>query len=79
MAVGDRTTLNTLFTLLRDNLVAHGVSPQTQALYREFRSGDVRHSLANIEKAQRLLGYAPPHRIGDGLALAMPWYVGQYA
>lgn len=79
VALGDRTTLNTLFALLRDNLVKYGVSPQTKPVYRDFRSGDVRHSMANIEKAQRLLGYAPTHRIGEGLALAMPWYVAQQA
>ena len=77
VAVGDRTTLNTLFTLLRDELVTQGVSPQTQAVYRDFRSGDVRHSLASVEKAQALLGYAPTHRLGQGLAMAMPWYVRQ--
>ena len=43
--------------------------------YRDFRAGDVRHSLADIGKAQRLLGYAPTQRIGEGLALAMSWYV----
>ncbi len=79
VALGDRTTLNTLFALLRDNLVRYGVSPQVKPVYRDFRSGDVRHSMANIEKAQRLLGYAPTHRIGEGLALAMPWYVAQQA
>ena len=35
-----------------------------------------RHSLADISKAQRLLGYAPTHRLGEGLAEAMDWYVG---
>jgi UDP-N-acetylglucosamine 4-epimerase len=34
----------------------------------------VRHSLADIGKAQRLLGFAPTHRIGQGLELAMDWY-----
>lgn len=43
-------------------------------VYRDFRPGDVRHSLADIGKAQRLLGYAPTQRIGQGLELAMPWY-----
>lgn len=77
IAVGDRTTLNELFYLLRDNLAAHGVNPTAQPVYRDFRPGDVRHSLADISKAQRLLGYAPTQRIGQGLELAMPWYIGQ--
>ena len=36
----------------------------------------VRHSLADLGKAQRLLGFAPTHRLAEGLAEAMPWYVG---
>ena len=78
VAVGDRTTLNDLFRSLRDNLSAHGVAPETQPQYREFRAGDVRHSQADIGKAQRLLGYAPSHRINDGIRVAMPWYVGLF-
>ena len=77
VAVGDRTTLNILFALLRDNLAAHGVSASTQPVYRDFRAGDVRHSQADIGKAQRLLGYAPTHRLAEGVAEAMPWYVAQ--
>ncbi|MDP2163221.1 MAG: NAD-dependent epimerase/dehydratase family protein [Hydrogenophaga sp.] len=77
VAVGDRTTLNTLFGLLRDHLAAHGVSPAMQPVYRDFRAGDVRHSQADVSKARRLLGYAPTHRLADGVAEAMPWYVGQ--
>ena len=46
-----------------------------QPSYRDFRAGDVRHSLADISKAAELLGYAPTHRINEGLAEAMDWYV----
>jgi UDP-N-acetylglucosamine/UDP-N-acetylgalactosamine 4-epimerase len=77
VAVGDRTTLNDLFRLLRDNLAPHGVSPTAQPVYREFRPGDVRHSQADVGKARRLLGYAPSHTLAQGVAVAMPWYVGQ--
>ena len=35
------------------------------------------HSLAGISKAQRLPGYAPTQRVGQGLKLVMPWYIGQ--
>lgn len=79
VAVGDRTTLNQLFAALRDNLASTGVSPTTQPTYREFRAGDVRHSQADISKAQRLLGYEPTHRIKDGIGVAMPWYFKQPA
>jgi UDP-N-acetylglucosamine 4-epimerase len=78
VAVGDRTTLNDLYAKLHHNLLPFYPHLQgIQPVYRDFRSGDVRHSLADISKAQRLLVYAPTHRIGEGLALAMPWYIGQ--
>jgi UDP-N-acetylglucosamine 4-epimerase len=48
--------------------------PQQKPVYREFRPGDVRHSLADISKARRLLGYSPAYRIDQGLELAMGWY-----
>jgi UDP-N-acetylglucosamine 4-epimerase len=76
VAVGERTTLNELFEAIRTLLaprfphLAH-----CRPSYRDFRAGDVRHSLADIGKAQRLLGYAPSHRIREGLAQAMDWYV----
>ena len=79
VAVGGRTTLNILFSLLRDNLVSHGVNADTQPVYRDFRAGDVRHSQADIGKAQRLLGYAPTHNIGQGVQAALGWYVNDEA
>jgi UDP-N-acetylglucosamine 4-epimerase len=75
IAVGERTSLNTLFFLLRDNLLTRGVSVNVQPVYRDFRSGDVRHSLADISKGKSLLGYFPTHRLPDGVAEAMPWYL----
>ena len=75
-AVGDRTTLNQLSFLLKSALGSFSVSsPGIQPIYRDFRSGDVRHSLANIEKAKNYLGYEPTHRIKDGITEAMEWYV----
>lgn len=75
VALGKRTTLNELFHSLQHTLRAKDAAlPGQQPVYREFRAGDVRHSLADISKAQRLLGYAPTHDIEGGLALAMDWY-----
>ncbi|MBV5327325.1 MAG: Vi polysaccharide biosynthesis UDP-N-acetylglucosaminuronic acid C-4 epimerase TviC [Chlorobium sp.] len=80
VAVGDRTSLNQLFENIRSLL-----SPRFPHLkdfkptYRDFRAGDVRHSLANISKAENLLGYAPTHRIHEGLKEAMDWYVKDLA
>jgi UDP-N-acetylglucosamine 4-epimerase len=76
IAVGDRTSLNDLFEHLRTNLVAHYPHLKNfKALHRDFRAGDVRHSLANIEKAATRLGYVPQYKIGEGLVQCMAWYI----
>lgn len=75
VAVGGRTTLNRLFTALQENLALNGVTYTQDAVYRDFREGDVRHSQANISKIQKALGYAPQFDIVQGIAKAMPWYI----
>ena len=75
VALGDRTTLNTLFDALKTALAQCGVEYGTAPVYREFRTGDVRHSQADISKANEQLGYQPAYRIYDGIGKAMPWYV----
>jgi UDP-N-acetylglucosamine 4-epimerase len=78
VALGDRTTLNELYSQLVAILLP--IYPHlmgAKPVFRDFRDGDVRHSLADISKATHLLGYAPSHRISQGLSLAMPWYVAQ--
>lgn len=76
VAVGDRTSLNQLFEVLRSSLATRFAHLRDSApVYQDFRAGDVRHSLADIEKARTLLGYEPSHRIGDGLREALEWYV----
>jgi UDP-N-acetylglucosamine 4-epimerase len=76
IAVGDRTTLNQLFTKIRDILADNfPYLKENTPSYRDFRPGDVRHSLADIDKARQLLGYQPTHNIDQGLAEAMSWYV----
>jgi UDP-N-acetylglucosamine 4-epimerase len=72
VAVGDRTRLNDLYSELR-RLLAPGFPHLKDAAphYRDFRKGDVRHSRADVSKAAKRLGYAPTHRLRDGLAEAM--------
>ncbi len=80
VAVGDRTTLNDLFRAIRDLLAERFPHlRELRPVYRDFRPGDVRHSQADISKAARLLGYAPTHRIAEGLREAMDWYVADLA
>ena len=75
VAVHARTTLNELFAHLARGLAQQGVTYDRKPVYRDFRAGDVRHSQADISKAQRLLGYAPAYTVVQGLELAMPWYL----
>ncbi|MEZ8700433.1 NAD-dependent epimerase/dehydratase family protein [Vibrio cyclitrophicus] len=74
VALGDRTTLNELYFSIQRALNDLDVQHCTAPTYRDFRAGDVRHSQANINKAQQILGYAPEFRIQDGINKAMPWY-----
>ena len=45
------------------------------ATYRDFRPGDIRHSLADISKAKKLLHYKPTESFEQGLKLALEWYI----
>ena len=76
--MGGRLSLNELATLLREAVERRhpglSVPPPTHG---PFREGDVRHSQADVSKAQRLLGYAPTHDVRAGLEAALPWYEAQ--
>jgi len=76
VAVGERTTLNGLYAVLRQ-LLPDLDAPA--AVHESFRAGDVRHSQADVGKAVRLLGYAPTHDLRAGLVEALPWYVARFA
>jgi UDP-N-acetylglucosamine 4-epimerase len=75
VAVGDRTTLNQLFEAIKQALHSNHINYLATPEYRDFRAGDVRHSQADVSKAQALLGYAPQFVIKEGIAKAMPWYI----
>ena len=76
VAVGERTSLSELYLLIKESLAKHGVSVDSELAYSAFRVGDVRHSLASIDKARNFLGYSPSHNVEQGLAEAMAWYSG---
>ena len=64
VAVGCQTSLNQLIELIKDNLRMNSF---TDIEYRDFRTGDVRHSKASIEKAISQLGYEPQFTMDEGL------------
>ena len=75
VAFGERTTLNDLHTMIKNRVEQSGCKKgDSQLIYRDFRAGDVRHSLADISKAEKLLGYAPQYSIDKGLDKATGWY-----
>jgi UDP-N-acetylglucosamine 4-epimerase len=78
VALNDKTTLNELHEIIRSLLEPR--YPHLRAarpVYRDFRSGDVRFSQADIGQAQRLLGYQPRVAVRQGLSKAIDWYVGR--
>lgn len=75
VAVGDRTTLNELFNTIKSTLADNNVTYEQQPTYRDFRPGDVRHSQADVSKANSLLGYDPQFNISQGIDEAMAWYI----
>ncbi len=75
IGLGEQTTLNELFGILKMSLRRKDASlPDPKPIYQDFRPGDVRLSVADISKAQRLLGFAPVRTIEEGLESAMSWY-----
>lgn len=72
IGVGDRTTLNDLYAILWRLMCPAGDAPAPT--YSEFRAGDVRHSLADITKARKHLGYDPAWRLEEGLKRAIEHY-----
>jgi len=74
-AVGDRTTLNDLIGYLKKYLSEFdGEIAGIDAIHGPNRVGDIPHSLASVEKAEKLLGYKPSHTIEKGLQEAISWY-----
>lgn len=74
-AVGDRTTIKDMAVLLQEYLSLY--DPQIKnvgVIYGPKRAGDVPHSKASIDKAEKLLGYKPSHKFKDGLKEAVEWY-----
>ncbi|QAA81315.1 SDR family oxidoreductase [Aequorivita sp. H23M31] len=74
-AVGDRTTLVQLTSLLKKHLSAFDEKiREVEVIHGPNRKGDIPHSLASIEKAEQLLNYAPTHTIDSGIEEAIKWY-----
>lgn len=69
VAYGSSTSLNQLFQLIKGTLKSN-LTPE----YKPERKGDIKNSLANINKAKRLLGYSPLVNLEQGMGLTIDWY-----
>ena len=75
VAFGERTTLNELFEILKTNLSEFDKDIfQLEVIHGPNRAGDIPHSLANIEKAKKIIDYNPEYSVKDGLKEATKWY-----
>lgn len=78
VAVGDRTTLNELFNIIKAFITEYDSKVKSvEPIYGSFRSGDVRHSQADIAKAKELLGFSPTHAVKNGMKTTVEWFVNR--
>ncbi|MBI5857863.1 MAG: SDR family oxidoreductase [Sphingobacteriales bacterium] len=69
IACGHQTSLQQLFEILKKE-----AGSALQAIHGSERKGDIKHSLADISKAKKLLGYNPQVSVEEGLKLTFKWY-----
>ena len=76
VACGEATSLNSLFSMLRDEMELLDQDVKAiKPIYEKIRVGDIPHSLASIEKAKQLLNYAPDISVEEGIKRTVAWYV----
>lgn len=73
VAIGERFTVNDLYNTCKKQL-----NSDWEATYREPRAGDIRDSLADINKAKTLLGYQPTKKFEDGLIETIEYFKNVY-
>lgn len=75
VAYNDRTTLNELYEMIFQEISRKVKLTYQHPEYKDFRAGDIRHSEADITKAQDFMGYDPEYSVKDGLAETIDWYI----
>ena len=76
VAVGDRTSLNELYYIIRDGInLLREKQNAAEPIYKDFRDGDVQHSQADITRIKTMLSYEPEFDITEGLKQTLRWYV----
>ena len=76
VAFGEKTTLNELLDMIKNGLSEHKPEiAKIKPIYGPFRKGDVRHSLADISRAEKLLQYSPQYNVKTGMQATINWYM----
>ena len=75
IACGESISLTELYAVLVSGLKKYGVSVDLEPIYGKFRAGDIRVSLASIQKAQDLLNYDPRVDVRSGILSAIQYYM----
>ena len=75
VACGENTNLNQLFAAIKEGLNKQGFNTDVVVNYGDERMGDVKHSLASIEKAEKLLGYKPMVKFNQGIDLTLKHFL----
>ena len=73
VSCGRQMKLNDLYNHIRSKVTLGGKEKKPKPIYGKFREGDVRHSMANIEKAERILGYKVLVHVAEGLDRYVQW------
>ncbi len=76
VAFGEQTSLIQLFDLIQERVIEYfPEASKIKPVYGDFRIGDVMHSLADISRARKLLGYDPQFSVKEGLDRVAKWYI----
>ena len=75
VAVGNQVSLNDLFLAIKNNLKINGFNYNKKPIYKKFRDGDIRYSLASVAKIKKHLLYKPFYSFNSGISDLVPWYI----
>jgi UDP-N-acetylglucosamine 4-epimerase len=72
----DTTSLKSLYNIIREEVaIKNPKHSSIEPEFKEFRPGDIRHSLADITKAEKLIGYTPFVSVKPGIKKTVEWFL----